>query len=127
MCNVIWLAIAVGGALGAMARHALNLAVQGRYRVFPVGIFAVNALGCLAIGILAGLIASSRLHVPELARVFLVVGVLGGFTTFSAFGLDTFTLLRAGHTTWAAANGIGQMVVGVAAVWAGFTLASWRG
>ena len=126
MCTVIWLAIGVGGALGAMGRHALNGMLQGRYRLFPVGIFVINALGCLAIGLLAGLVASARVQVSETARLFLVVGLLGGFTTFSAFGLDTFTLLRGGHGGLAAANAVGQVVVGLAAVWVGFSLGSWR-
>jgi fluoride ion exporter CrcB/FEX len=60
---VIWVAIGVGGALGAMARHALNHLLQGRYGAFPAGIFLVNALGCLAIGLLAGLLASARIQV----------------------------------------------------------------
>jgi CrcB protein len=124
---VVWVAIAVGGALGAIARHALNVLVQGRYRTFPVGIFIVNAIGCFAIGILAGAMASGRLQVPEPVRLFMVAGLLGGFTTFSAYGLDTFILIRAGHTGLAVANGLGQLMVGVAAVWAGFTLACWRG
>jgi len=81
---MLWLVIGVGGALGAMARHALNHAVHVRYSaVFPWGTFAVNALGCLVIGFLAGVIAGSRLHLGELGRAFLFVGVLGGFPTFS--------------------------------------------
>jgi fluoride exporter len=123
---MIWIVIGAGGALGAMARHALNMAVQGRYSVFPAGIFAVNATGCFAIGLLAGIIAGGRVHVGETARLFLVVGLLGGFTTFSAYSLDTLTLARGGHTVLAAANAIGQMAAGVVAVWLGFTAGAWR-
>ena len=123
---MIWLAVGVGGGLGAIGRHLLNGAVQSRFGLFPVGIFAINVLGCLAIGLLAGLIASSRLQLHETARVFLMAGVLGGFTTFSAYGLDTLTLARGGHTTLAVGNALGQMVAGLAAVWIGFSLATWR-
>jgi CrcB protein len=123
---MIWLAIAAGGACGAVARHALNTLVQPRSALFPVGIFAVNALGCLAAGVLAGLVASGRLQFGETTRLFVFAGVLGGFTTFSAYGLDTVTLARGGEGTLAAANAFGQVAVGLSAVWIGFVAASWR-
>jgi CrcB protein len=123
---VIWVAIAVGGALGAMARHAVNHFLQGRAGTFPAGIFLVNALGCLAIGVFAGLLASTRIQVGEAGRTFIIVGLLGGFTTFSSYGLDTLTLARSGHMALAVSNALGQVVVGLAAVWLGFTAASWR-
>ena len=112
--------------MGTLARHALNMAVQSRYREFPVGIFVINALGCLAIGLLAGVMASGRAYINETGRLFLVVGVLGGFTTFSAFSLDTLMLARGGQTSLALANAVGQVVVGIVAVWIGFSMGSWR-
>jgi CrcB protein len=121
---VILLAIAAGGGTGALLRHFANQAVQGRFGAnFPLGIFLVNVVGCLAIGIVAGLIASGRLHIGDVGRTFIVVGVLGGFTTFSSFGLDTFTLARAGHLGAAAFNAVGQLAFGLASVWAGYALA----
>jgi CrcB protein len=123
---VIWVAIAVGGALGAMARHAVNHVLQGRYGAFPAGIFLVNVVGCLAIGVFAGLLVSARIQVGETGRTFIVVGLLGGFTTFSSYGLDTVTLARGGHMALAVTNALGQVVVGLAAVWLGFSAASWR-
>ena len=123
---MIWLAIGAGGALGAMARHGVNHLLQGRFQAFPAGIFVVNVAGCLAIGVLAGLVASTRLHIGELGRTFVVVGLLGGFTTFSSYGLDTFTLTRGGHTGLALANALGQAAAGLAAVWLGFSAAAWR-
>ena len=123
---MIWIAIGAGGALGAMARHGVNHLLQGRFPAFPAGIFLVNAAGCLAIGLFAGLLASTRMHMGEHGRTFVVVGLLGGFTTFSSYGLDTLTLARAGHTGLALANALGQMVVGLAAVWLGFSAGSWR-
>lgn len=121
-----WLAIGVGGALGALARHVLNGTIQPRFALFPVGIFAINAIGCFLIGLLAGLMATSRLALDETERLFLVVGVLGGFTTFSSYGLDTLTLMKGGHTALAVGNALGQMVVGLIAVWVGFSLGAWR-
>ncbi len=122
---MIWLAVAVGGGVGALARHALNTAITLRLgSPFPVGIFAVNILGCAAIGLVAGTVASSRLQIGETSRTFLVAGVLGGFTTFSSFSLDTYTLLRGGHTASALLNAIGQVVGGLAAVWIGFAVAN---
>jgi CrcB protein len=120
------MAIGAGGALGAMARHGVNHLLQARFPAFPAGIFVVNALGCLAIGLFAGLVASSRVQVGEVGRTFVVVGLLGGFTTFSSYGLDTLTLARGGHTGLALANGLGQVAVGLAAVWLGFSAGSWR-
>jgi CrcB protein len=125
---VIWLVIGAGGALGAMARHGLNTALHLRYSsTFPWGTFAVNALGCFLIGLLAGAIAAERFHLGELGRAFVFVGVLGGFTTFSSFGLDTFTLARSGAALQAGANVAGQLVVGLGAVWIGYGIAAWRG
>ncbi len=124
--GVIWIAIGAGGALGAMARHGVNHLLQGRFQAFPAGIFLINAVGCLAIGLFAGLIASTRIQIGELGRTFVVVGLLGGFTTFSSYGLDTLTLARGGHTALALANALGQVAVGMAAVWIGFTAGSWR-
>jgi len=124
---VILLAIAVGGGIGALLRHAANQAVQARFgAAFPLGIFLVNVAGCLAIGIFAGLIATTRFQVSEAGRAFIVVGVLGGFTTFSSFGLDTFTLARGGQLGAAAFNAFGQLFIGLAAVWAGYAMAHTR-
>ena len=123
---MIWLAIAAGGALGAVARHGVNHVVHQRALAtsFPAGIFIINVAGSCAIGVVAGLIASQRLELSENARLFLVAGVLGGFTTFSSFSLDTLTLMRAGHYGQAFWNVSGQVVLSLAGVWAGFKLAS---
>jgi CrcB protein len=104
---MLWLAIAIGGGLGAVARHAVSHLFNLRFgTTFPAGIFVVNAIGCLTIGLLAGLIASTRLHLGEVGRTFVFVGILGGFTTFSSYGLDTYTLLRGGaHGTRPAQRG----------------------
>jgi CrcB protein len=80
----------------------------------------------LAIGVLAGLLASTRLHLGEVSRTFLIVGVLGGFTTFSSYSLDSYTLIRSGQTGLALVNAAGQVIVGLAALAVGFAVASWR-
>src|SRR5262245_49177418 len=104
-----WIAVAVGGALGSMARHSVNLEVAHRLqRAVPWATFVVNIIGCVVIGALAGRIASGRLQVTPVVRAFVFVGVLGGFTTFSSFGLDTFTLGHGGDHAAAFWNIAGQ-------------------
>jgi CrcB protein len=121
-----WLMVGLGGALGAMARHALNHVVHQRAltSTFPLGIFLINVGGSVAIGLLAGLLTTGRLHLPFQARTFLIVGVLGGFTTFSSFSLDTLALAREGHHLQAFMNAAGQVGLSLVGVWAGFRVAS---
>jgi CrcB protein len=121
---VTWLAVAIGGALGSMARYGVGLLVQERFMParFPMATAIVNLSGCFAIGLLAGLIASDRLTLRVPAREFVFVGLLGGFTTFSAFGLETLTLLRGNAPGVAAANIALQVVGGLAAAWIGYQL-----
>lgn len=123
---MVWIAIAVGGALGSMARHGVNVLVHHRWPMmrFPLATMLVNVLGCLIIGALAGLVISERITFRFYWREFLFVGILGGFTTFSTFGLDTVTLARSHSMTPAVWNVIGQVVLGLLAVQAGILLAS---
>jgi len=122
---MIWLAVGAGGALGAMARHAINHYVHQRAltSTFPTGIFIVNVAGSFAIGLLAGALAGNRFHLSHPARTFVVVGFLGGFTTFSSFSLDTLALIRDGHSGQAFWNVAGQVGLSLLGVWAGFRLA----
>jgi CrcB protein len=85
---------------------------------------AVNLAGCLVIGVLAGLVASHRLVLAPGMRAFVFVGVLGGFTTFSSFGLDTFTLAHGGRAGAAAANVAIQVAAGLAILAAGYAVAA---
>lgn len=126
---MIWLAIGLGGALGAMARHGLNAVVHQRLLGvrFPLGIFIINIVGSLAIGALGGYLASGRLTLGYHARAFLIVGVLGGFTTFSSFSFDTLALTREGFVLQAWCNAIGQVVLSLIAVWLGFSVGVARG
>jgi CrcB protein len=116
--------VALGGALGSVARFKLAgwfFQSHPDWR-FPVGTFVVNVVGCLAIGVLAGLTARTQLLSSD-TRVFLFTGLLGGFTTFSAFGLETFNLIRRGETLIAAGYVGLSVIVGLVALWFGFMAA----
>jgi CrcB protein len=119
-----WLAVAVGGAVGSLARYAVGQLVQTRAVAerFPFGTMTVNICGCFAIGLLAGLLVSERLVWRAEMREFVFVGLLGGFTTYSAFGLDTFLLARAGGVGPAVLNVALQLSGGLMAVWLGYHL-----
>jgi CrcB protein len=94
---------------------------------FPLGTIAVNMLGCAAIGFLAVVLAGSA-PLRDEYRAALMTGVLGGFTTFSAFGLDTYNLAQGGQLRLAVANVAISCLGGVAAVWLGFFFAErWLG
>jgi CrcB protein len=115
--------IALGGALGSVARYALDGAVY-RYlpATFPYGTFVVNVLGCLLFGLLIGF-GEQQLVVGSLARTFLLIGLLGGFTTFSSFTFETFELLRDREWLLGAVNSAGQVILGIVAFWIGFVTA----
>ena len=121
---LIWIVVASGGALGCMARHAVNRLVHQHCPLmrFPAATIIVNLVGCCVIGVLAGLIASGQLPLRTHWREFVFVGILGGFTTFSTFGLDTITLLRSGDVAQAFANVVIQVAGGLAGVYGGLVL-----
>ena len=117
------LLVALGGALGSVLRYGTSLAMHYLHRaVWPLGTLSVNLAGCLAIGIVMGLY-QDRSAVSEGARMFLAVGVLGGFTTFSAFGYESVELLRRGAATTALLYGAASVLGGLAAAWLGLWLA----
>jgi fluoride exporter len=119
------LLVALGGALGSVARYQLSGLVmqQAAGWRFPLGTFAVNVLGCLAAGVLAGLAEKHAVFSND-ARMFLFAGLLGGFTTFSAFGLETMHLLKRGDVAVAAANVVLSVTAGLLALWLGFAAVS---
>lgn len=118
-----WALIAVGGGFGSVLRYALHVGVQRAVGVaFPFGTLLVNVLGCALIGLLAGVVAAG-VPLREEVRLALTVGVLGGFTTFSTFGLETFHLANDRQWHWAAANVVLSCGLGLAAVWLGYRLA----
>lgn len=117
------LLVGAGGFAGAILRYAANVLALRHFpaSTFPWATLSVNLAGCFAIGIAAGLAESRQLASTEL-RVFVMVGLLGGFTTFSAFGLETFAMLRNEELLRAAANVGVQVVAGVLLVWLGYAL-----
>jgi fluoride exporter len=121
---MLWLSVAIGGAIGTMARHGVNVLISRMFRPDPFATATVNLVGSLAIGVLAGMIAAGRVHLSLDARAFLFVGILGGFTTFSSLMLDTFTLAESGRTSAALLNVLVQVVVGYTAAYLGFKLAA---
>ncbi|MGB2567203.1 FluC/FEX family fluoride channel [Micromonospora citrea] len=115
-------AIAAGGVLGALARAGLQAALPHSPTGFPWATFAVNVTGCLLIGALMAVLDRRRL--APLTRPFLGVGVLGGFTTFSAYVVDVHTAFSAGAPVTALAYLAATLVAGLLAVVAGDALAA---
>jgi CrcB protein len=117
------LLVACGGALGSVLRY---FAAGATHRLlpgllFPVGTLAVNVTGSLAIGLIGGLAESRQFLGPEL-RVFLFTGVLGGYTTFSAFAFESLGLGLDAAWWRFALNVLAQVVLGLGAAWAGYAL-----
>jgi CrcB protein len=120
----VFLYIALGSALGGVARHWISGMVAARVgETFPWGTFLVNALGSLSIGVLAGFADSGRIGLSAEARQFLMVGILGGFTTFSSFSLQTLRLVQDGDWARAAGNVMGTVLVCLVAVFIGWRIA----
>jgi CrcB protein len=121
------LIVGLGGFLGSVARYKLGGLVLHHWSDwrFPLGTFAVNVLGCLAAGILAGAVERQGLFSAD-TRLFLFTGFLGGFTTFSAFGLDAVFLMRRGHFGIAVSYVLLSVLCGLAAVWLGMSAIAHR-
>jgi CrcB protein len=119
--------VGTGGFIGSLARYGVGGLVHRQLplAIFPYGTLLVNLLGCLLIGVLAGLAESRQLFGPQF-RQFALIGVLGGFTTFSSFGYETLAMLRDADYLRASAN-IGINVVGgLFLVWLGFQVVAAR-
>jgi CrcB protein len=117
------LVIAIGGAVGSVSRYLLSsLLLRVTGAKFPLGTFVVNVIGCAIFGAIAGA-TSQRLTLSPETKLFLFVGILGGFTTFSSFAFESVSLLRDGQLLAASVNIAGQVVLGIAALWAGYFLA----
>ena len=117
-----YLWVALGGALGSVARYAVSLGAARSFGgAFPWGTLFVNVTGSFVIGVLAALVtADGRPALGPDARAFFMVGILGGFTTFSSFSLETLDLARSGAFGAAAANAGLSLVSCLVAVWLGF-------
>ena len=121
--------IGAGGFVGAVLRYLVSSWVQYRSGsiVFPYGTMSVNLIGCFIIGLFTFLVENRSLLSPEF-RVFVLIGLLGAFTTFSAFGNETLGLVRDNRLDQAILNAGIQVVVGVTMVWLGRVFAAliWR-
>lgn len=117
MVNALW--VGLGGGIGSVLRYLLTIGSQQWLGTrFPIGTLIVNLVGCLLIGAISQ-VAESREEFSESLRIFLVVGILGGFTTFSSFGNDTINAMRASGPTLAGTNVAIQVIGGIFLVWCG--------
>lgn len=119
-----WILVACGGALGACIRYALSMWLAKPTDIFPWPTWWINITGC----ILAGMLFALTLRFPVLqqeARLLLMVGVLGGYTTFSSFGLETFMLLKQGQVMLALAYALSSLLFGVLCLALAFYLLQW--
>jgi len=117
------LAIAIGGAFGSVLRYGTSTWVYALVgRGFPYGTLVVNVLGSLAMGVLSVLLVE-RLGASAVVRAGVLIGVLGGFTTFSSFSIETFNLIEQGALAKAAGNMAASLILCVGATWLGVILA----
>lgn len=123
MSTYLW--VALGGALGSVARYWMTNAVALLTGPrFPWGTILINAIGSFVIGLVAYLTTPvGRVPVSFDMRAFILVGICGGYTTFSSFSLQTLELVRTGYWLGAAANVVLSVVLCLVAVWAGYALA----
>jgi CrcB protein len=115
------LGVAIGGALGSLARFGVTTLLAAKQGGFPWAILVVNVVGCLLIGIVSQWAITSS--APDWLKVLLATGFLGGLTTFSTFGENTFRLLLAEHWLLAGSNIAANLLLGLAAVALGMKLA----
>jgi CrcB protein len=116
-----WIAVIVGGTLGTVARHGVNVALSRMMTTpGPWATASVNMMGSLVIGVLAGALAAERLSMSAPMRACVFVGVLGGFTTFSSFMLDSLTLIEAGASAKALFHLFGQLAAGLLLIYGGY-------
>lgn len=114
-----YLAVAFGGAFGSVARYFVAGSVHGRLGAgFPYGTLAVNVAGCFLIGLIMEL-TEGRFTINPQVKIFLTIGVLGGFTTFSTFSYETLAMARDGLMLKAGANAFGSLFTCLTATWLG--------
>jgi CrcB protein len=120
-----YLWIAIGGALGSMARYGCSgWVARLTGGLFPYGTLVVNASGALVIGFFAAMsLPEGRVMIPPPARLFVMVGICGGYTTFSTFSLETLNLMRDGEWSRAFGNVVGSVLLSLLAVWLGYVAA----
>jgi len=119
MYKILW--VGMGGFAGSSLRYLISTLIHRLLpsSIFPIGTLAVNVLGCLSIGMLSGYAETNDVLDPHM-RLFLFVGLLGGFTTFSTFGMETFTLASGDRLVRAVATVVLHLLIGLLAVWYGY-------
>jgi len=123
MLAYLW--IGIGGALGSVGRYWLNGLVSARFATFPMGTLTVNAVGSLVIGLFAALTMPEGRMGSEgraFATQFVMIGICGGFTTFSSFSLQTINLLRDREWLYAGGNVLLSVLICLVATWLGYLL-----
>src|SRR5437660_6193612 len=120
-----YLLVFFGGGLGASLRHAINMACAKSFgTAFPYGTFIINISGSTVMGLIAGYLAFKG-QASQPWRLFLMTGILGGYTTFSAFSLETALLYERGELALAALYVLGSVGLSIAGLFAGLTLVRW--
>jgi CrcB protein len=118
-----YLLVAIGGALGSMARYGTGVLVGKAWSAsFPLGTMLINIVGSLAMGLFIGYLVRTTPAWQADARLFVAIGVLGGFTTFSSFSLDAVSMLERGELGLALFYVLGSVIIGIAALFAGLVV-----
>lgn len=120
--NLLW--VGCGGALGAILRYGVSVWLAHPQAVFPWATWWINLCGCLCAGIFFALSQHYAVLQNEM-RLFVMVGILGGFTTFSSFGLETFQLLREGQIMLALVYALSSLILGVCMLALGYVVAQY--
>ncbi len=117
------LMVGMGGFAGSVCRYIISDLSHKFFNepLFPYGTLTVNVIGCLLIGLLGGLSETRQIFTPEI-RALILIGFLGGFTTFSTFGYEIFTFARDGQFVAALTNLMFHLILGFGSVWLGFSM-----
>ncbi len=114
-----YLLVGIGGALGAMLRYGAQAAIGNLPNGFPASTFLINIVGSIAMGVLIGVLAKTTPQFQNEIRLFVAVGIFGGFTTFSSFSLDAITMLERGDVFQAGVYVAGSVLFAIAGLWMG--------
>jgi len=117
---ILW--IALGGAIGSVFRYGIGIALQGLTGLFPIGTMSVNILGSILLGALFAYQEGMQKPISDEIWVFLSIGLCGGFTTFSTFGLETYLLWKEKHVVEAALYMISSMIAAPASIAIGYAI-----